>query len=407
MFNAKKRGIVLTSILLFTMWITISSSCLLFSDLCLAAQESTVLEVVTTITLDKEPFCIAVNEETNRVYVGVDRGLIVLDGETDEVVEEIPMEMDEVVEETFGDVVFAIDVLAINPQTNRMFASWGGQVSVFDGVTNKEVGEIPCLGADELTSPEESYAFALNPTTNLVYIADRTIYKDRYDRVLVYDAETGELVTSVNIPGSNEILYEEYVGVAVNSETNRVYVTYSVMASIYVIDGNTHKIIKSRENCFSIPYGDQMVDTLINPNTNIIYFIGHREKIDGETLESIGESYQGYLRAVDTQNNLLYTTSSEELYVLDGTTHERLASLELGWSVSMHEVAVNSKTDKVYLVNRSDKEISVVQRTLTFPDESDGSEVSQNWYLGVIVFAVVAAFLIALFLYIIKKRAHT
>ena len=66
-------------------------------------------EIVTTIMLDKKPECIAVNEETNRVYVGVEDGLIVIDGESNEVEAHIPLEA-----KVIG--------LAINPQTNRIYA---------------------------------------------------------------------------------------------------------------------------------------------------------------------------------------------------------------------------------------------------------------------------------------------
>jgi DNA-binding beta-propeller fold protein YncE len=364
--------------------------------------------VLDTIDLDKEPFCVAVNEETNRVYIGVDRGIIVLNGETDEVMEEIPFKIDPVIEESMGDYelytlnIFAIDILAVNPETNRIFASWGAgsQVSVFNGFTNKEVNQIPCVGA-EYASPEEPYCFALNPTTNLVYIADRTTYKGRYDRVLVYDAKTGEFVASVNIPGSNEIEYSQYVGVAVNPVTNRIYVTYSVINTLYVLDGDTNKIIGSRENCFHLAIGDHMVDTMINPKTNRIYFVAselYRDSVfNGETLESVNGSYSGCLRAVDTQRDILYTTGLGELYAIDGNTHETLASLELGWSVNMNELAVNSKTGKLYLLNRSNNEISVIQRTLTEkPEEPEESGVLLNWfllnwYILVIVFAVVGS----------------
>ena len=379
------------------------------------AQESKVLlEVVDTIALDKEPFCIAVNDETNRVYVGVDRGLIVIDGETDKVVEEIPRELSPVAEEIIGDAVLPVTILAINPQTNRIFTDWGAVVMVFDGITNKEVGEIPCLSEDERAYPEKAYEFAFNPTTNLVYIADETDYKDRYDRVIVYDAETGKLVTTVNIPGSNEIEYKQKVGVAVNPQTNRVYVTYNVMSRLYVLDGNTNKIIESKENCYLTPFNNQMVYTLINPTTNIIYFIGASESyldaMDGETLEGIEKYCQGSPRAVDTQNNLLYTTNSHELFVLDGTTHETLASLELGWNVELYDMAVNSKTDKLYLANRSGNEISVVHRTITEEPEPahtpEDSDVSQNWHVWVIFLAVIVAFLVVLFLYIIRVRTR-
>lgn len=54
--------------------------------------DSSSLELVATITLEKNPLGIAVNEETGIVYVGVEGCLMVIDGETNEIVAEIPLQ---------------------------------------------------------------------------------------------------------------------------------------------------------------------------------------------------------------------------------------------------------------------------------------------------------------------------
>jgi DNA-binding beta-propeller fold protein YncE len=142
------------------------------------------LEVVANITLDKEPKCIAVNEETNRVYVGADGGLVIIDGETDEVLTEILSDTEVV-------------ALAVNPQTNRIYAAlYGENVTVINGATNQIVGGI-------LERVYNQYEIAVNPATNLVYIADWTTILGEYDRVRVYHGENLTLTETVNIPGSN------------------------------------------------------------------------------------------------------------------------------------------------------------------------------------------------------------
>ena len=101
------------------------------SKYSVAAEVYGPLEVIANITLDKEPLCVAVNDETNRVYVGVEEGLVVLNGETYEVVTTVPMD---------DDVV----VLAINPETNRVFAGlYNGDVAAISGSSNLKLGEIP------------------------------------------------------------------------------------------------------------------------------------------------------------------------------------------------------------------------------------------------------------------------
>jgi len=292
-------------------------------------------EIVTTITLDKEPQCIAVNEQTNRVYVGAEDRLLVIDGETDTVIAEILPDVEVV-------------ALAVNPQTNRIYAAeYGRKVFVIDGSTNQQVGEI-----DEGIYRQSD--IAVNPVTNLVYIEDRTVVMDSYDRVVVYDGETNTFVGAVNIRGSIEHPYIETIGVAVNPETNRVYITWSGNNSICVSDGETYEIL------VTVTPSSFSRDVLVNPYTNYVY-VGD-VVLDGATLVEVFSDYEGTIEAIDPVNNLLYTVDYHNLYVLNGTTHEIVTSLELDWSFSSYSdcVGVNSETDKVYLVNSDDSQIPVV-----------------------------------------------
>ena len=145
------------------------------------------LQIVATITLDKEPKCISVNEETKRIYVGVEEGLMVIDCDSYDVVADIPLEDD-------------VIGLAINPQTNRIYAVvYGENVSVIDGATNQVVDEMP----EDIYDSAPDVGIAVNPFTNLVYIEDRAATMGSYDCVDVYSGETNLLVTSLNVPGSD------------------------------------------------------------------------------------------------------------------------------------------------------------------------------------------------------------
>ena len=293
------------------------------------------LEVIANITLDKEPKCIAVNDETNRVYVGVEGGLVVIDGETDEVLTEILSDTEVV-------------ALAVNPQTNRVYAAvYGENVTVINGATNQVVGGI-------LERVYNSYELAVNPVTNLVYIADWTTILGEYDRVRVYHGENLTLIETVNIPGSNESTTIQRVGVAVNPDTNRIYATWRGNNTLHVIDGNTHEITKTVEpSSFS--------DTVtVNQYTDYVY-VG-KAVLDGETLVEVTSDYQGDLKAVNPLSNILYTTQYENLYALNGSTHAVLDSLELHWWISSYfdPIAVNPQTSKIYMINYQANQVSVV-----------------------------------------------
>lgn len=299
------------------------------------------LKLVATITLDKTPETLAVNEKTNLLYVGVQGGLVVIDGETNEVLREIPLE-------------FHVEVLAINSQTNRLFASGSSDDAtyVIDGDTGLVVGTIP----ERLY---QSYEIAINPVTNLIYIGDWTTALYHYDRVEVYDGNNFTLVTSVNL--SNKLHpYIERVGVAVNPVTNYVYATWSGNETLYVIDGVTNEIVKTK----SLQFGFSEA-IFVNPSTNYVY-VGDDGVLDGETLEDLKLEYDLYytgdIRAVNPLHNLVYTTLDERVKVLNGTTHDELGSLNLGWHIwSWDPVAANPKNGKIYVANSQTNEIFVIQ----------------------------------------------
>ncbi|MFQ6085996.1 MAG: CFI-box-CTERM domain-containing protein [Candidatus Bathyarchaeia archaeon] len=298
------------------------------------------LELVATITLDKEPESIAVNEETNLVYVGTEGSLIVIDGGTNEVVTEVPLWEGE------GWTVVVRRIL-VNPQTNRIYAASAESVKVIDGATHAVVGEIP----ESALSRE----IAINPATNLLYIAYTTVTLGDPDVVRVYDGTTLELVTSVEIPGSREPRLVQGVGVAVNPRTNRIYATWTYNDNVYVIDGNTHQIAQSAEpSSFSI-------EVTVNPATNHIY-IGN-VVLDGETLEEVA-SGRSPPAAINPVGNLLYITVLDELRILDGSTYQIGPTLELDEYST--DIAVNPKTGMIYLAHRPAKKISVVQGPLFF-----------------------------------------
>lgn len=352
-----------------------------FGGYCMANSPGYILEVVNTIKLDEEIFCMAVNEETNRVYVGVEDGLLVIDGETDTVVTEI-----------FPDK--KLSVIAINHQTNRIYTGGSGrQIEVIDGTTNQIQGKIP----DGVWNSNE---IAINPVTNLVYIADWTTIKGRPDKVLVYAEKNFTLLNEVVILGSTEHLYIENVGVAVNPNTNHIYASWSGNDTLTLIDGDTCKIEKTTK------FSGSSLTVTVNPFTNYVY-VGSWDALNGETLEKVPiEPYVGDMRAVDSVNNLLYTTDVYNLYILNGSTHEKLANLELNWSIGSitnpldpqhshhfsNPVAVNSRTAKIYLAHSSAKQISVVQGV--FEPEPPPEDLPSEWTLetyGVFIVLVIAA----------------
>ena len=105
------------------------------------------MTVTTNITLAKSPNCIAINELTNRLYVGVEDGVVVINGETDQVITEVPLD---------GDVT----LLVLNQLTNRIYVGVGeSKFVIIDGDTLLTIYDSVWQYPDEI---------AVNPVTNRV-----------------------------------------------------------------------------------------------------------------------------------------------------------------------------------------------------------------------------------------------
>ena len=282
------------------------------------------MAICANITLGKKPYSIAINEETNRVYVGVDNGLMVIHGDTNQIIADIPMSDD-------------VIALAVNPSTNRIYAGvYSDNVTVIDGATNLKIGEIP----EQLYSP---YELTTNPSTNRVYAADWSTIVGVADYVRVYSGETFQSVASVALGVSPNI---ERIGLAVNPTTNKVYAAWTRNNSLFMIDGSTNLITKS-----VIP---SSFDRSIVVNSYTGYVYSGSTVLNGATLEQITSGLTSEVVAVDPIHNLLYSIYSyDTLHRLNGTTHAITDSLELQWTFysSSDQAAVNSKTSKVYLAH--------------------------------------------------------
>ena len=305
------------------------------------------LTVIANISLgDKHPHCIAVNHATNRVYIGYgigfwNGGIIVLNGETDQIIAEIPS--------TYNSSVYAI---AVNPRTNYIYAATHKELIAIDGATNLQVAN--CTTRIRVSEP---YALAVNPVTNLVYVGYYTDIQFTYDNVYVYDGETLGLVATVHLGAAKE--YED-VGVAVNPNTNTVYATWSGNHTLYMIDGNTHLITKKWQ--FS------STRVWVNQYTNNVYC--RDTTLNGETLEEVtpglppesDDIILNEITAIDSINNLLYTMDiwMNMLHRIHGSTHDIIDSVEIPSYPHTMEVVVNPYTSKLYIIDDEEDQVCVV-----------------------------------------------
>ena len=112
--------------------------------------------VTTTIPGGKNPFALALNPVTNRIYVANDANgsnatVSVIDGSNDTLVGS-PIRLGN-----------SPNALAVNPVTNKIYVINGNDLSIIDGASNT-IRTTTALPNNNLT------AIAVNPVTNFIYI---------------------------------------------------------------------------------------------------------------------------------------------------------------------------------------------------------------------------------------------
>jgi YVTN family beta-propeller protein len=250
----------------------------------LSAINGVTNSVVATIPLNGKGWTVAVNPTTNRIYCVVYNYdnppyVLVIDGETNSVIASIPSPR-----------TGASGAIAVNPATNRIYwthPSWtSNNISVIDGTTNTI---IHTFGAGS-----GLYDVAVNPITNRIYVL--RMYEDS---ILVLNGNTDSVVDVVQV---GDFPY----GVAVDTITNRIYVSNGYSDNVSVIDGVSNSVVAT------IPVAVQG-GVEVNPYSDHIY-VGHYSDIrvvdvaTNSVIDTItvGRMQTGF--AVNPSTNRLYAS---------------------------------------------------------------------------------------------------
>src|ERR671924_656878 len=291
------------------------------------ALNSTTNSLVKISRVDDGPQDIAVNPNTNTIYVAswYSSKIDVIDGTTNSVVGSIPL----------GDPVTeqANDV-AVNPNTNTIYVASSssdpripyaakGTVSVIDGATRS--GLTSGLEPEEIVVGSRPNDVAVNPNTNTIYVAESDS-----NRVSVIEGKANSVLGKVSVNGSP-------TSIAVNPNTNTIYVTDTLSSKISVIDGTTINGTTTNSVMGSIDVGSRPTSIAVNPNTNTIYVASYNSStinvIDGRTNSVMGSIDVGGSSptsiAVNPNNNTIYVTDtlSNTVSVIDGKTKSVVRSV--------------------------------------------------------------------------------
>ena len=180
---------------------------------------------------------LAINPNTNLVYISnyPDSGSV---GVIDDITNEISNNFNPEIGTVISDI-------ALNQLTNKVYvADSDGNIAVIDGKTNTKVSTI------NLNAP--SPHLIVNHKTNKVYASSQSI-----DKIYVINGNDNSIV--------DEIKIVQPIKMAINTETNRLYTYDDAIGAVSVTDLNINKVVAV------VILGKFLNGIAVNQNTNKIY----------------------------------------------------------------------------------------------------------------------------------------
>jgi DNA-binding beta-propeller fold protein YncE len=332
------------------------------------------------LSLNVGPVGIAVNPVTNKIYVSTDTSVVeVINGETD------------VAAATFGSAVVTgphPGSVVVNPVTNKVYSAnlTGHSLTVINGaigatpasagptlilnataqpnslvvdpsgnkvfINDPENGAIHQLDGATNTITNNFFllkttgALALNPLTGRLFIA-----LPSNSQLAVLDSRNNAMVTTATVAGGVPI------AVAANRVSGKTYIANTGSNSLTVL-------VPAAANK-DVPLGGVPVALMLNPVTNRIYALldggaaaGSVKVIDGATdaiIATIPVGIGPKALALNSASNNIYVTNqtSNTVTVINAGTNAVLASPALLGSSTLMGLAVNSATNRVYILRSS------------------------------------------------------
>jgi len=364
--------------------------------------------VVAVVKIEKPPSVVVVNPVTNKIYVasGNTNDVTVIDGETNS-----PATIK---------VGFDPQAIAVNQVTDKIYVACGGDKNIWivDGATNATTKvAMGKSGADVAVNPVTNKIYvanqenksvtvvdgattatanieveaeptfvAVNSVTNKIYVA--SLMQGKSGTVTIIDGATNNTTEVATVLGAGPL--------AVNSVTNKIYVIHRSLWGIYyntsscffhfgtactnrdggvtVIDGGTNQIT-------TVPTGTDPATIALNSVTNKVYIaetgdetVGELTILDGATNKVMSMNVPGApgLPAVAANSvaNKVYVTfpgyhkddesfAAGSMIVIDGATNEAVAK-SYDSKVQPYGVAINEVTNRVYVINRGSKDVTVM-----------------------------------------------
>jgi YVTN family beta-propeller protein len=308
--------------------------------------------LVDNIPVGNVPTSVAVDPNTDTIYVGnyYSKTVSVISGSTNTVIATIP-------------VPSGANGLAVDPTTNVIYVMGYGNTSVISGSSNTLVATIPV----PLCSRCSPASVAVNPVTD-------TIYETFFGSTSVYviSGTSDRVVRAIPVgggpclPGTAPYCGTSLNAIAVDTHTNTIYVThynpYSVQGTVSVISGSSNTVKTS------IAVGANPAAIAVNPNTDMVYvasfFWSTVTVISGASnnvVASINADENLFSIAVNPSSNTIYAAQLNGYWFVDaisGSSNSLVGEIPTGGHAN--SIAVNSNTNTVYVTNQDFNQLSVI-----------------------------------------------
>lgn len=286
--------------------------------------------IVDTITDPPNPSDVAVNSDTNLIYVTNRNAntVSVIDGTSNTVIDTIFV----------GNLPTGV---ALNPDTNMVYVTNSGHdtVSVIDANTNTVVATLQAgLGPSNV---------AVNPDTNLIYVVNNGSFNNSAGTVTVIDGATNTVIATISTVFPNPL------GVTVNPDTNLIYFTLPRFDFVSVIDGTTNSVIGT------IPVGNFPFQIAMNSNTNLIYvtnlssnFVSVIDATTNAVVDTIPVQGSTINTAVDSNTNIIYLVNSffKTLTAIDGNSNTVIGTTLID-ETNLFGIDINRVTELIFVTS--------------------------------------------------------
>ncbi len=247
---------------------------------------------------------------------------------------------------------------AVNPASNTLYAVAALFGRNFSGICSFASDGIELFDTTTLTQTRNIGSLLsvggvdVNLTTGNLYAT-------------LYAFNTLAVVGVVGIPvGTNPL------GVAVNANTNMIYVANSGSNNISVVDGTSNSVVATVAD----PNALVPVAVAVNPTTNTIYVANQQSNnltvIDGTTNSvtatiPVGTSPSGV--AAESRTNFIYVSNfgnsqngdPGNITVINGATKDT-TTLTDAKAVNPAAIGANSVTNKIYVANWNSNNVTVI-----------------------------------------------